>query len=175
MTDPSPRVVVLGVGNLLMADEGVGVHCVAALEAAYRFPPGVRCIDGGTSTEALLEDIEDLDVLIVIDAVASGARPGSLVRLEGAEVPAAFATVLSPHQVGVSDLLAELALLGRSPRRVVLLGVEPERIALDLDLSPLVAARVAELCAQVVAELDRLGLAPAPRPTDGTRLEEASP
>jgi hydrogenase maturation protease len=172
---PPANVVVLGFGNLLMADEGVGVHCIAALEAGYRFPAGVRCIDGGTSTEVLLEDLEDLDELILVDAVASGARPGSLVRLEGAEVPAAFTTVLSPHQVGVSDLLAELALLGRSPRRVVLFGVEPERIELDLELSPVVAARLPELCAEVVAELGRLGLAPSERPRRHAPGGEASP
>ncbi len=165
MDDPdrAPRVVVLGVGNVLMSDEGVGVHCVSALEAGYSFPPSVRCVDGGTSTQVLLDDLEDLDYLIIIDAVSAGARPGSFVRLEGDEVPHAFTTKLSPHQIGIADLLATLSFIGRAPRRVVLLGVEPERLAFDLELSPVVAGGLPELCAQVVAELERLGLAPTAR------------
>lgn len=157
------RVVVLGVGNLLMADEGVGVHCVAALEDGFDFPASVRCIDGGTSTHALLEDVEDLDALIIVDAVATGGHPGDLVRLEGDQVPSAFATVFSPHQIGVADLLATLAFIGRSPGRVVLLGIEPARMELDLELSATVAARLPALCDLVIAELDRLGLAPSTR------------
>lgn len=165
MTAPaaSPRVVVLGVGNLLLGDEGVGVHCVAALERELDLPASVRLIDGGTSTHALLEEVEDLDALIIVDAVATGGRPGELVRLEGDQVPSAFATVLSPHQIGVADLLATLALVGRSPRRVVLLGIEPARIELDLELSPVVAARLPALCDLVIAELGRLGLPPSAR------------
>jgi hydrogenase maturation protease len=152
------KVVVLGVGNLLMSDEGVGVRCVEALEAGYHFGGAVRCIDGGTSTHELLAELEDLDHLIIVDAVAFGAAPASLLRLEDDEVPAAFTTRLSPHQAGISDLLATLRFIGRAPRRVVLLGVEPARLSLDLALSPAVAARLPELCAQVVAELAAIGV-----------------
>lgn len=151
------NVVVLGVGNLLMADEGLGVHFIAALEAGYRLPAWVRCVDGGTSTSELLGDLEDLDHLIIVDAVASGAAPGALVRLEDDEVPHAFTTKLSPHQLGIADLLATLRFVGRAPRRVVLFGVEPARLELDDRLSPLVAARLPELRARVLAELAALG------------------
>ncbi len=157
------QVVILGVGNLLMCDEGVGVHAVTALEKELDFPENVRCVDGGTSTHELRGDLEDLDHLIVIDAVLSGAAPGSLVRLEGAAVPAQFTTKLSPHQVGISDLLATLKFMGREPKNVLLLGVEPVRMSLDMELSPEVAARVPELCAQVMAELARLGVTPTMR------------
>lgn len=156
-------VVVLGVGNLLMSDEGVGVHTIIALEERYDFPEGVRCVDGGTSTQELLGDLEDLDQLIVIDAVASGSAPASLIRLEGDLVPHAFTTKFSPHQVGIADLLAMLTFTGRAPKRVVLLGIEPAVLALGMELSPKVAARVPELCAQVLEELDALGLSPTVR------------
>jgi hydrogenase maturation protease len=152
------KVVVLGVGNVLMSDEGVGVRCVEALAARYDFAGAVRCVDGGTSTSELLADVEDLDVLIIVDAVATGEAPATLVRLEGDEVPAAFTTRLSPHQTGISDLLATLRFVGRAPRRVILLGVEPARLSLDLALSPRVAARLPELCARVVAELAAIGV-----------------
>ena len=154
------QVVVLGVGNLLLSDEGVGVHAIAALERDFDFPDGVRCVDGGTSTQELLGDLEDLDHLIVLDAVAAGFAPGSMIRLEGKSVPQAFTTKLSPHQIGIADLLAMLTFTGHAPKRVLLLGVEPAVLTLSMDLSPGVAARLPELCAQVVAELGALGLAP---------------
>ncbi len=163
MSEAAPQVVILGVGNVLMGDEGVGVHAVTALEAAFDFPENVRCVDGGTSTNELLGDLEYLDHLIVLDAVRAGLEPAALVRLEGDAVPRVFTTKLSPHQVGISDLLATLTFLGRAPRRVLLLGVEPERLELDLELSPKVAARVPELVAQVLEELEKLGLAPPRR------------
>ncbi|MBL8951186.1 MAG: HyaD/HybD family hydrogenase maturation endopeptidase [Myxococcaceae bacterium] len=156
-------VVVLGVGNVLMSDEGVGVHAVGELERRFDFPPGVRLVDGGTSTHELLGDLEDLDHLIVIDAVSAGREPAALVRLEGDAVPAAFTTRLSPHQAGIADLLATLKLLGREPRHVVLYGVEPKRLTLDLSLSSEVARALPGLCARVVAELERLGASPVPR------------
>ncbi len=159
-----PSIVILGVGNMLMSDEGVGVHTVAALEKEYDFAENVRCVDGGTSTNELLGDLENLDHLIVIDAVSAGIEPGDMVRLEGAAVPAAFTTKLSPHQVGISDLLATLTFMGRAPKNVLLLGVEPVRLTLDMDLSPKVLARVPELCAQVVEELAKLGFKPTMRP-----------
>ncbi|TMQ14092.1 MAG: hydrogenase maturation protease [Deltaproteobacteria bacterium] len=117
---PPGRIVVLGVGNLLLSDEGAGVRCVERLAASGALPAGVVAIDGGTSTHELLGDLEDLDLLVIIDAVASGGAPGSLVR---------------------------------APGRVVVHGVVPARIALDLALSPEVAAVLPELAARVVAEV----------------------
>ena len=157
------NVVILGVGNLLMSDEGVGVHAITTLEQRYAFPEGVRCVDGGTSTQELLGDLEDLDHLIVLDAVSAGASPATMIRLEGAAVPQAFTTKLSPHQVGIADLLAMLTFTGHAPKRVVVLGVEPKVLSLGMELSPEVAACVPELCARVVEELSELGLAPVMR------------
>lgn len=147
------RIVVLGVGNLIMGDEGAGVRCVERLEADRALPDGVVTIDGGTSTHELLGDLEDLDLLVIVDAVATGGAPGSLVRLEDDRIPSAFSNKLSPHQHGINDLLAQLRLLGRSPARVVLHGVTPARIALGLELSPEVEASLPALCARVIADV----------------------
>jgi len=152
MPEAPRRVVVLGVGNSIMGDEGAGVRCVERLEAARALPPGVVAIDGGTSTHELLDDLQDLDLLVIVDAIA-GAAPGSLIRLEGDRIPSAFSNKLSPHQHGINDLLATLQLIGRAPRRVVVLGVVPARIALGMELSPEVAAALPALCDRVVAEL----------------------
>jgi hydrogenase maturation protease len=147
------RIVVLGVGNLIMGDEGAGVRVIEQLEAEGRLPAGVVTIDGGTSTHELLADLEDLELLVIVDAVATGREPGTLVRLEGDRVPHAFSNKLSPHQHGINDVLAKLALLGRAPRRVVLHGVTPHTIALGLELSAVVAAVMPVLTARVVDEV----------------------
>jgi hydrogenase maturation protease len=147
------RTVVLGVGNLVMSDEGLGVRCVERLQLSGALPAEVAIIDGGTSTAELLGELENLDLLIIVDAVACGGAPGSLVRLEGDRIPAAFSNKLSPHQHGINDLLATLQFLGRAPRRVVVLGVVPSRIALGLELSPEVEAVLPALAARVVAEV----------------------
>jgi hydrogenase maturation protease len=147
------RVVVLGVGNLVMGDEGLGVRCAWRLEAAGVLPAGVVIIDGGTSTSELLGDLEDLDLLVIVDAVAGGGAPGSLVRLEGDRIPSAFSNKLSPHQHGINDLLATLQFVGRAPGKVVVLGLTPVRIELGFELSPEVEAALPALAACVVAEV----------------------
>lgn len=151
-----PRIVVLGVGNLIMGDEGVGVRCAQALEAGGRLPGFVRIVDGGTSTHELLEELEHLDALVIVDAVVTEGPPGHLVELEDDAVPTAFSNTMSPHQHGIHDLLATLTFLGRAPRRVVLIGMQPERVALGLELSPPVEAALPRLCDRVVEVVDRL-------------------
>lgn len=148
-------VVVLGVGNLLMGDEGLGIRCVEAIEK-LQLPSNVRCIDGGTSTHELLEDLENLDALLILDAVASGQPAGTIVRLEDDQIPSAFSNKMSPHQHGINDLLATLKFLGREPRHVVLIGVEPSVMELSLELSPLVANVLPRMINLVRAEVDLL-------------------
>ncbi len=143
--------VVLGVGNLIMGDEGLGVRCVEWLDT--RLPADVVAIDGGTSTNELLGDLEYLDLLVIVDAIVSNREPGSIVRLEGDRIPSAFSNKLSPHQHGINDLLANLALLDRSPARVVLLGVVPKTIALGLELSPEIASVIPVVGQLVLDEL----------------------
>lgn len=147
----TPTVVVLGVGNLIMGDEGAGVRAVEALASSGRAPAHVRLIDGGTSTHELLEDLEDLDLLVILDAVVSDAPPGTVIALEGDRIPTAFSNKLSPHQHGINDVLAQLALLGRSPKRIALFGVVPERVELGLTLSACVTGALPELCERTLA------------------------
>ena len=148
-----PRIVVLGVGNTIMSDEGIGVRCVERLEATGALPAGVVTVDGGTSTNELLGDLENLDLLVIVDAIVSKGPPGTLVRLEGDAIPQAFSNKMSPHQTGINDLLATLTFVDRAPARVILLGVTPKRIELGMELSPEVEAVLPELCARVVAEV----------------------
>jgi hydrogenase maturation protease len=157
------KAVVLGVGNIILADEGVGVRVVEALERAYVLPAGVTAIDAGTSGMEMLEDLAHLDFLLVVDAIAAGKPPGTLVKLTGDEVPVFFRRNLSPHGIGLSDVLASLEFMGAEPRETVILGVQPVSLELSTELTPPIAARVPELVALVVQELSLRGLTPAPR------------
>ena len=144
--------VVLGIGNTIMADEGAGVRCIEWL--AGRLPDDVLAVDGGTSTNELLEDLESAGIASnSIDVVVSREPPGTILRLEGDRIPSAFSNKLSPHQHGINDVLANLALLDRSPRRLVLFGIAPSKVELGMELSPEVAAVIPEVGRRVLEEL----------------------
>jgi hydrogenase maturation protease len=152
------KILVLGIGNVVMSDDGVGVRAVQRLAAGYRFPESVELLDGGTLGLDLLPRLEGVERLLVIDAIDAGKAPGTLLRLAGEEVPMTLQTKLSPHQMGLKDLLAVASLQGASPAEMTLLGVQPERIELGLELSPGVAAALDSLVQNVLLELKRWGV-----------------
>ena len=152
------RIVVLGIGNIILTDEGVGVRAVEALQRRYRLPDDVVAIDGGTSSMELLDDLSELDLLIVLDTIVAGKAPGTTIRLAGDEVPVFFRRKLSPHQIGLSDVLASLEFLGTAPQDIVVLGVQPVSLELGMELSPAVAVRVPELVDMAAAELAARGV-----------------
>jgi len=152
------RIVILGVGNILLSDEGVGVRAVESLKREYRLPPEVEVIDGGTSAMEMLDDLACADHLIIVDAVRSGKPPGTMVRIAGDAVPVFFKTKLSPHQIGLSDVLATLALTGELPGGVTVIGVEPYSLATGMALTPQVEAVLPKVVAQLTDELRQHGM-----------------
>ncbi len=165
-TRPAPalamRIVVLGVGNILLSDEGLGVRIVERLPLSYSLPPEVELIDGGTCGMEMLENLEGLDALIMIDAIRAGKPPGTPIRLADTAVPVFFKTKLSPHQIGLCDVLATLAMLGRAPRHTTILGLQPESLALGMELSSAVEAGMPKLLHMLVEELAMLGISASP-------------
>jgi len=153
------KAVVLGIGNTILSDEGVGVRVAEALEARYDLPDGVEVIDGGTSGMELLGPLSGTDILVVLDAVKGGQPPGTVVRLAGSEVPVFFRAKLSPHQVSICDVLAGLEFSGELPGDIVLIGVEPQNLELGLELTSAVAARVPEMVEMAATELALRGVA----------------
>lgn len=149
------KTLVLGLGNRLMTDDGFGPCAIDALAAAEAGNSGVTLLDGGTLGLDLLPALAEADRLIVIDALDSGGRPGEIVRLEGEEVPRAFATKLSIHQAGLKDLLAVAELTGDLPAEVVVWGAQPASLELGLELTPALAAVVPEVTDLVMRELAR--------------------
>lgn len=154
------KVMVLGLGNILLSDEGIGVRVVETIERRYEFPPEVDLVDGGTSAMDLLDQLADTDHLVVTDAVKTGRPPASVVRLAGDEVPAFFRTKISPHQVGLCDVLATLKLMDVDLKSITVIGCEPVSLATSLDLSPEVALQIDTMVDLTLAELATLGLAP---------------
>lgn len=152
------KLVVLGVGNTLLTDEGIGVRAVEALLRRYALPPAVSVIDGGTAGMELLESLEDLDKLIIVDCVRVGQPPATVIRRVDDEVPQFFRTKISPHQIGVSDVLAALQLRERFPKRLTLIGIQPKSLDTGIELTPEVAATIPEVLAAVVDELRRAGV-----------------
>ena len=156
MSETRPTVVI-GLGNPLMGDDGVGLAALALLTDGWDVPPGVELVDGGTWGMNLLPTIEDAGRVLLIDAIHRQAAPGTLHRLSREELPRYLATKISPHQVDLHDVLAVAELRGTLPAETVAVGLEPERVEMIAELSPAVARRVDALVAMVVAELAAWG------------------
>lgn len=156
MSNRAP-LLVLGLGNVLLEDDGVGAAAVALLLEQYAPPEGVRVLDGGTLGLWLLPYLEDAEIVILVDAIKADGPPGSAVRLEGTDVAPAVATRLSPHQIGVADLLDGARWLDRYPDRLVLLGIVPESMELAVGLSPRVRAALPDLVDRIVDETRTMG------------------
>lgn len=159
-----PRVLILGIGNLLWADEGFGVRAVEALHRAYVLPEHVTLMDGGTQGIYLIEHVRAADILVVFDAVDYGLAPGTLKLVED-DVPSFLgAKKMSLHQTGFQEVLAMADMLGDLPRHLYLIGVQP----VELDdyggsLREEVKAQIEPAVAHALAYLARFGIVPEPR------------
>ena len=151
---------VLGLGNIILRDEGLGVRACEQLLEQYTLPEGVDALDGGTLGLHLLPYLDGVRDLLIIDAVRAEAPPGTLIRLEGDAIPAALAHKMSMHQFGLSELLAVGRLQGILPQRMVLWGMVPTVMEPGLDLTEAVAASLTSLVEAVVSELASWGVPP---------------
>jgi hydrogenase maturation protease len=151
-------ILVLGLGNTIMTDDGFGVEVVTRLASRYHFQGPVQLLDGGTLGLDLLPYLEEVDSLLIVDALDMRAEPGRTFRIEGEEVPRAFASKLSVHQMGLQDLLAVAELQGHVPRNLVVWGVQPECIEMGTALTATVAAAVEPVVTRVREELQRWGI-----------------
>jgi hydrogenase maturation protease len=168
MSDDKPvRLLVLGLGNVLCGDDGLGAVAVHLLERRYRAPDGVVVLDGGTLGLSLLPHLEEAREAILVDAIRADGEPGTFVRLEGDDVAPAVAARLSVHQVGVLDLLEAARWRDRYPSRLILLGLVPQSLDLGVGRTHAVETALPGLVDRIVAEAGSLGHAFVPR-TDAT-------
>lgn len=153
MSTSERRTVVIGLGNPLMGDDGLGLAVLERLQTDYAVPPEVELVDGGTWGMNLLPVIEDAARVILIDAIDVAAAPGTPVRLERARLPRYLATKISPHQVDLRDVLGLAELRGTLPADTIAVGLQPQRVAFGDTLSDVIRGRVDEVVSLVLREL----------------------
>ncbi len=149
----SQRIIILGLGNLIRSDDGVGIHAVHRLLKDHRIPEDVEVLDGGTLGLQLLPAIEEATHILAIDAIRAGATPGTVLRFDISDI-APLPGTPSVHQIGFADLLAALRLLEKFPEQMILLGVQPEETGWGDQLSATVAAALPALIEAAVSQLE---------------------
>jgi len=151
-------VTIIGIGNILLQDEGVGVHALNRLMEGYELPDSVNLIDGGTMGLDLLPFVEGSERILFIDAVDFRKEPGSIGIIEDEELPAIVRTKVSPHQIGLSDLLSVLKLLEKGPKSIAVIGIQPERIQTGTELSDTIRGRIDDLLNAIIEKLRQWGI-----------------
>jgi hydrogenase maturation protease len=151
------KIIVLGIGNLLLSDDGVGVHVINKLENEFEFPENIRLIDGGTKGLDLLPFIEDSDRVLIVDAANFRKEPGAIDTVEGDKIPAFLSTKLSVHQIGLPDLLFAAKLMEITPSEMCLIGIQPKSMETGTELSEEVKNRLDELTGKVLQKLKDWG------------------
>lgn len=171
LSETPVHTLILGIGNLLWADEGFGVRCVEHLHRTREFPDGVRLMDGGTQGLYLVQYVQRAHNLLVFDAIDWGDAPGTLRVLRGAEVPRFMgAKKMSLHQTGFQDVLAAADLMGSVPEALTLVGIQAEELEdWGGSLRPAIKARMPDALALGLAELEAWGVSSRARavPLDG--------
>jgi hydrogenase maturation protease len=150
--------VVIGLGNVVLSDDGLGVHAVNRLRHRFAIGGDVELVEGGTAGLLLLPYLADARRVIIIDAIDVGARAGTLVRLDGKEWARAFDVRMTPHDVGLVDLLGAAELSGAWPEQLVLHGAQPSCTAIGTELTDTVGAALDPLVDAIAAELAGWGL-----------------
>jgi hydrogenase maturation protease len=151
--EQNTQIVVLGLGNILLRDEGVGVKVVEELQKRYDFSPPVKLLDGGTAGFGLVTDIEGCKKLLVIDAVKAGNEPGTIYKFKRGDISVHIPQTLSVHDLGFFEALEHWRMLGIEPE-VVFFGIEPEDMnSWGFDLTPCIQDKMSKLVSLVVEQL----------------------
>jgi hydrogenase maturation protease len=161
------EVVILGLGNILLSDEGVGVKIVQELIEKYEFPENVEVVDGAVGAFLLLPFIESAKKLLVIDAVSGGEPPGTIYKFKDEDIPQQIMEKLSIHEVSFSDILNLAKLRENYPEEIVIIGIEPKSMEMSLELSEEVKSNYNKLLNEVFAQLKDWGIQVIPKTKEG--------
>ncbi|MFP5223599.1 MAG: HyaD/HybD family hydrogenase maturation endopeptidase [Acidobacteriota bacterium] len=155
--DEKRRILVLGVGNILYTDEGVGVRCVEKLEKEYEFSDNVTLVDGGTLGMRLMDYLLNCDTAIILDAVLGGQEPGTIYRCTGDDLRKSIAFKDSMHQSDLVDSLVYCDLMGNRPDAVVI-GIQPHDYqTMALEVSEVLASRLDDMAGFALKEVEAAG------------------
>lgn len=145
------RVVIIGVGNLLLKDEGIGIHVIKHLQE-MELPPGIELIDGGTSPD-LIAYTRTGDRVIIVDAAKAGGEPGTIYRFLPDDLADDYSTLASAHELGVTHNLKLMVLSGNEPDEVIIIGIEPKEIDYGIELTPELREKLPEITEIVMREI----------------------
>jgi hydrogenase maturation protease len=156
--EQNTQIVVLGLGNILLRDEGVGVRVIEELQRSYDFFPPVKMLDGGTAGFGLVTEIEDCKKLLVVDAVKAGNEPGTVYKFKSGDITVTIPQTLSVHDLGFFEALEQWKMLGINPE-VIFFGIEPEDMnSWGFDLTPSIQNKMPKLVALVIDQLQVDGI-----------------
>jgi len=148
------RITILGIGNTLFSDEGVGIHLLPLLEEAFKEEPTVEVIEGLTDGMRLLGPVEEAENLIIIDAINAGKEGGTIIKLEGDEIPAYFGIKMSIHQLGFQEVLLAAKMRDRYPKQIVMFGMQPTSLELGIELTDTNHKQLGELAKAVIGQVE---------------------
>jgi hydrogenase maturation protease len=151
---------VIGLGNMLLQDDAVGLHVTETIKERYRFEPPIDLIDGGTAGLDLLPVIEGYGKVLFVDAVDAGEAPGTTVIIEGDAIPSFLSSQASVHHVGLSDLLFAARMVDLLPAHLCLVGIQPESIDVGLDMTDTLKRKFDSLLTKVLERLQEWGIEP---------------
>jgi hydrogenase maturation protease len=170
----TPRIAVLGLGNLMRTDDAVGMLAIQQLRADPRFPKSVTLIEGGTLGLDLLYPLEDITHLVALDAIDAGAPPGTLLRFEKNDL-ADLPISKSVHLLGFSDLIGAMRLIESAPEQIVVLGVQPDVIGWGTELTPTLQAALVTLVECAVSQVTQWSQEIAEQTNPVSRVETVLP
>ncbi|NLP42396.1 MAG: HyaD/HybD family hydrogenase maturation endopeptidase [Veillonellaceae bacterium] len=147
------KITVLGIGNILLQDEGLGVRTVERLMNNYRFPDDVQVLDGGTLGMGLIPFLDGTDKLLIVDAIAGKLPPGSIYELRDGEVKTYFKQKVSLHDLGIQDVLATMEVLEKPIKEIVVVGMQPGTMNVGLELSSEIEQGLVKLESLVLKQL----------------------
>jgi len=143
----------IGLGNILLKDEGIGVHAVRAIKERHAFYPEVEIIDGGTLGLDLLPFFEGRDKILIIDAVNFRKEPGYIGVIEDDDIPSVLNVKLSVHHIGLTDVLFAARLTNVHPSKLCLIGIQPESIDVGLEMTECIRNKMEELITLAIKTL----------------------
>jgi hydrogenase maturation protease len=152
------KILVIGLGNILLKDEGVGVHTVNDMGKRYTFSPPVELIDGGTMGLDLLPFFEEYKRILIVDAVDFGKEPGHIEAIEDEHIPFVFLPKLSAHHIGLYDVLFAAELMDIKPEKICLIGIQPESIDVGLEMTAQIRSNMVRITEQIVRKLEEWGV-----------------
>jgi hydrogenase maturation protease len=153
-------IAVFGIGNILLSDDGVGVHAVNKLISDYEFPEHVEIIDGGTKGLDLLPLFENRDKVLIIDAANFKKEPGTIDTVVGDKIPAFLSTKLSVHQIGLPDMLFAAKWMEITPPEICLIGIQPKSMDTTVEMTSVISGKMDDLLEKVMHKLKEWGVEP---------------